>query len=325
MKKLRFLLFFLLLPVLLCGCSTGNSDSETEKSDISVIVKALDSDFWHSVKKGVDSAATEYNASVSFEGPENEEDFESQNVLIDNAVKRGTDAIVISAIDYEKNAEAVNRAAQSGVKIIAIDSGVNSPHVSMFIGTDNTESGRAAGKAAVQHASGNERLCIGIVNSYKSTDNISKREKSFREYISGIPNAEITASVSTANSVASAEAGASALLRENPQINVLAGFNEWTTLGVGNAISKLSAAGKVRGIGFDTNAVSVGMLETGEMDTLIVQNPFAIGYLGVKNAAELISGSSIKIADIYTAVTAVTRDNLFDSEIQKLVFSFEND
>ena len=46
-------------------------------------------------------------------------------------------------------------------------------------------------------------------------------------------------------------------------------------------------------VGFDTNTVAVGMLETGEIDTLIVQNPFAIGYLGVKNAAELISGESI--------------------------------
>lgn len=38
----------------------------------------------------------------------------------------------------------------------------------------------------------------------------------------------------------------------------------------------------MRGIGFDSNVISVGMIETGEMDALIVQNPFAIGYLGVK-------------------------------------------
>ena len=67
------------------------------------------------------------------------------------------------------------------------------------------------------------------------------------------------------------------------------------------------------------------MLETGEMDTLIVQNSFAIGYLGVKYAAAVASGENIKQDNIYTAVTAVTKDNLFDKDIQKLLFRFNQD
>ena len=44
---------------------------------------------------------------------------------------------------------------------------------------------------------------------------------------------------------------------------------------------------EVAAVGFDSNVVSVGMLETGEMDALIVQNPFAIGYLGAVSYTHL--------------------------------------
>ena len=80
----------------------------------------------------------------------------------------------------------------------------------------------------------------------------------------------------------SATAAAASLIKGYPEINVLVGFNEWMTLGVGNAIKQLGVKDTVRGIGFDSNVISVGMIETGEMDTLYCAEPVAIGYLGVK-------------------------------------------
>ena len=44
----------------------------------------------------------EYNVDVTFDGPENEEDYANQNKLIMSAVQNGADAIVLSAIDFEK-------------------------------------------------------------------------------------------------------------------------------------------------------------------------------------------------------------------------------
>ena len=71
-------------------------------------------------------------------------------------------------------------------------------------------------------------------------------------------------------------------------------FNEWTSLGVGYAIQELGMKDSVRVIAFDSNVVSVGMLETGEVDTLIVQNSYAMGYLGVETAYKLINGYQIE-------------------------------
>ena len=307
----------------LCACValfSGCGDNSDDKKEIAVIVKATDSDFWHSVKSGVDAAATEYNVSVTFEGPKNEEDYNAQNKLIEEAVKSGAGAIVLSAIDYKNNADAVNNAVRAGTKVVTIDSNVDSKLVSMFIGTDNVEAGKAAAAAAVNGFAPESEIRIGLVNYYKSTDNGMRREQGFRDYIDSVPNAAVTAAVNVDGNIQSATNGAAALMHDHPEINVLVGFNEWTTLGVGNTVKNLGLADSVHAVGFDTNTTSLEMLEAGIMDALIVQNPFAIGYLGVQSAEKLLSDNSAENQNIYTAVTTVTKDNMFDKDIQKLIF-----
>lgn len=83
------------------------------------------------------------------------------------------------------------------------------------------------------------------------------------------------------------------MLRQHPEINVIATFNEWTSLGVGYAIKQLDLGARTTVVAFDSNAVSVGMLETGEVDALIVQDPYAMGYLGVECAYNLINGNPL--------------------------------
>lgn len=319
MKFKKFLLFLLCISIPLSACSCAESSNKK----VAVIAKAIGSDFWSSVKDGVTAAATEYNVDATFEGASNEEDYKAQNRLIEKAVESGADAIVLSAIDRDKSADAVNKAVRKGVKVIAIDSNVSSALVSLFIGTDNAAAGEAAANAAIDGFAKVSNINIGILNCYKSTENCMNREEGFRKYLKTVPNAGITATVTVDSNTESATAGAVKLLREHPEINVLVGFNEWMTLGIGNAIRQTGSASRVRGIGFDTNTRSVSMLETGEMDALIVQNPFAIGYLGVKKASELISGSAGGETTIYTPVVTVTKENLFDKDIQKLVFSFD--
>ena len=317
-KKIVSLVLAFSMTVCLCACSKTDS-----KEYIAVIAKAVNSDFWHNVNNGVLSAATEYNVTVTFEGPENEENYYAQNSLIENAVKNGADAIVLSAIDYNNSVATVNAAVREGVKVIAIDSDVNSDAVSLFIGTDNIAAGKEAGKAAVDGFSADSEIIIGLVNYNANTDNGNQREKGFREYIGTVSNARIAASVTAESNEKSATAAAEKLLKQNPRINVIVGFNEWMTLGVGNAVKNLGLSKKVRSVGFDSNLISVGMLETGEMDALIVQNPFAIGYLGVQKAAALISGESLPSREIYTDVTTVTKENIFDNDIQKILFRFQ--
>lgn len=287
---------------------------------IAVITKSTKSSYFKAVKEGAGAAATEYNVKMTFDGPEMEEDADTQNQLIEEAVEKGADAIVFSAVDYEANSEAVTKAAEKGVKIIVIDSDVNSVGVECRIGTDNYAAGEMAGKAALEL--GDRELHIGIVNYNIHTANGQEREAGFRDCVSKDSRVKSVETINVLSTTEDARQKTGSFLRENSQINVIATFNEWTSLGVGWAIRDLDASDKTV-VAFDNNVVSIGMLETGEVDALVVQNPYAMGYMGVECAYHLLKDNR-KTADIYTDTTVITRENMYSPECQKILFAVDN-
>ncbi|WP_294777973.1 substrate-binding domain-containing protein [uncultured Eubacterium sp.] len=323
--KKTLVAFAVVLSLVFCfaGCTGGNLSPKSKT--VAVITKGSDSDFWNDVKNGAFSAATEYNIDITFEGPDSEEDYESQNKMIENAVSKNVGAIVLSAIDYEKNALAVQKAIDKGIKVITVDSDVDANGKELFIGTDNVSAGKKAAEQAIELCKNKKSVNIGIVNYGENTENGKQRLKGFTDYIDKVKNAKVVASVNVESNAENATLGAKQLIEENKGINVLIGFNEWSTLGVGYAIKELNLKDEVFGIGFDSNVNCVGMLETGEIDTLIVQNPFSMGYLSVSKAAELLLGNAKTDGVIETDTYVVNRKNMFSPDVQKILFSFNNE
>ena len=233
-----FLLFCLLGIAALYGQARqpaeGTSGHSSNRQKVTLIAKSTESAFWKSVFAGASAAGTEYNMELLCQGADNEEDYKSQNQMIDNAVADGADAILFSAIDYEENAAAIDRAAEAGVRIIVIDSDVNSDQVECRIGTDNYRAGCLAGEAALD--SDASALNVGIVNFDATTENGQSREKGFRDTIFQDDRVTLIDSVNSNSTIAAAKEATLQMLAAHPEINVLTTFNEWTTLGVGYAI-----------------------------------------------------------------------------------------
>lgn len=316
-KKLLALLLLVLLP--LSGCASR--PAETERHSVAMVVKSTETEFWKSVFAGANAASSEYNIDLTITGPETEEDYETQNQYIEEAVDSGVDAIVFSAISYEENAAAIDAAAARGVKIVVIDSDVDSEHVSVRIGTDNVAAGRQAAAAALDTEE--ETLVIGLVNYAQVSRNGQEREWGFRE--AALEDSRV-AGIYTVNALSTqedAEERAAELLREHPEINVLVGFNEPTSVGAARAVAGQALEDRVRMVGFDSNVITVDLMQSGAVDALIVQNPYAMGYLGVEAAYGLLNGEIYNAAELMDTPTAtVTRENMFDIENQKVLFSF---
>ena len=319
-KKILSLLLAGILAAGLCGCG---QEAETQKTRVAMIVKSTESAFWKSVFAGAGAAATEYNINVSFDGPAAEEDYETQNEMVRRAMDDGVDVIIFSAVDYNANAEIIDQAAQRGIKIIVIDSDVNSSQVSCRIGTNNLQAGIKAAEAAL--ATDDEELYIGIENYDEKSANGQQRELGFRQTVEQDPRVKNITTINVLSTTEDARAGAKEMLLSDSRINVVVTFNEWTSLGVGWAIRDLNRADRIQVVAFDSIVVSVGMLETGEVDALIVQNPYAMGYLGVETAANLMNGQTGGPSVVDTATTIVTRENMYEPESQKILFSFEEE
>lgn len=309
----------LISALLLGGCG---ATAATEQHTVALVAKSTQTEFWLSVFAGAEAAATEYNLKLTITGPETEEDYEAQNRMVADAVAAGAEALVFSAIDYENNASAIDDAARAGVKIVAIDSSVASEMVSTYIGTDNYAAGRMAAQAALERVEG--ELTVGIVNYDISSANGQEREHGAVDLLQESGRAEVAAVINTLAEAGQAKEDTEAMLAEHPEINVLLAFNEPTSVGAAEAVSALGLSESVFLVGFDSNVVTVDGLQEGSVDALVVQNPYAMGYLGVESAYKLLAGQGDSLdKTVDTSTQVVDRENTFTMDSQKALFAFE--
>ena len=309
-----------LLAACLCACTAAAPAGARHR--VAIVAKSTRTEFWLSVFAGAEAAATEYNIELSITGPETEEDYETQNRMVADAVADGAEALVFSAIDYENNAAAIDAAAESGVRIVAIDSNVDSGAVQTYIGTDNYAAGQMAAQAALDGVEG--QLTVGIVNYDVSSANGQERERGAVDAFEQSGRARVAAVINTLAEAARAQADTAVMLAEHPEINVLLAFNEPTSVGAADAVEGMGLAEEVFLAGFDSNVATIDGLQDGTVDALIVQNPYAMGYLGVESAYRLLSGQGgSPEATVDTSTRIVNRDNMFTMDSQKALFAFE--
>lgn len=305
--------------LLLSGC--GNQPKDGSPRKVALITKSTQTEFWKSVFAGATAAASEYNIELSIAGPETEEEIEAQNALIDQAVQDGAEAIVLSAISYDGNAAAVDRAVAAGVRVVVIDSDVHSDLVSARIGTDNVDAGRKAGETALHTKSGN--LVVGLINFGQESRNSQEREQGVREVLEQDPRVTDIFSINALGNSEDACEKTKQLLEEHPQINVVIAFNEPTAVGAALAVDELGLRDSVAMVGFDSNVHTVDLMYTGIVSALIVQNPYAMGYLGVETANSVLNGKKYDPnALIDTSSVIVNRQNMFTTESQRALFPF---
>ena len=320
MKVIISAVFILFISGVLFGAVYEFTTANDQVKDIMLITKNGESNFWKTVFKGAQAAANEYNINLHIRYPDSEDDYNTQNQMIQSAIDNKYDAIVFSACDFDHSVEIAEKAISSGIPITIIDSPINSKKKMTMIGTDNVLAGQESGEAMAKLM--NYKGKIGIVNFEKGSANGMQREQGFCEAIANYPDLEVVDIRYSLSNIEDSVASTKDILKQHPDITGIIALNEWVTLGMARALQQLDLHnGGIAVIGFDNNIESVEMLENGIIDGLIVQNAFAMGYLGVEEAIRYnknVQGERF----IDTGTTFITVENMYNIENQKLLFPF---
>ncbi len=108
------------------------------------------------------------------------------------------------------------------------------------------------------------------------------------------------------------------LLTAYPDLDGIFAANEPGALGALEAVKARGLAGKVKIVGFDSSPSLVEGVRDGTIDSLVVQDPFNIGYQAVKTVADKLNGKTSP-KRIPTKATLITRDNIDKEDIQRLL------
>lgn len=322
-KKVLLLSSILLLMVSLVFLIYIKSIEKPKQYYMICIPKVLDdsSDFWRVLVEGVQMAALEYEVKIEFMAPEKEEDYETQNTLIEEAIKRKPDVILLAAADYEKTYDAAKEIKDSGIRLVIIDSGMKQEIADITVATDNIQAGIRVGAVTKNLIRKNGK--IGVISFVKNSKTAMDREEGLKIGLSDDSN-KIEAIYYCDSNYDKAYEGTVELLTDYPDISVIVGLNQYSAVGAARAIKDMAMDSKVKLVGIDSSMEQIQYLEEGIFEAIVVQKPFNIGYLGVEKALKLLNGDYVP-KQLDSGCALITKDNMFIGMNQKLIFPFNDE
>lgn len=281
-------------------------------------VEDMSSDFWRSLIDGAKMAAEEYNVEIEVMAPVSEEDFEAQKKLVHEAIDMNPEAILLAPSSYTALTDVAKMVKEAGIKLVLIDSFLDQSIEDVAISTDNYQAGSKMGEFVKGRIDKNSR--IGIVSHVQGSSTAIQREAGLRDSL-GEFEKNIVSTVFCDSDYDKAYKLTEEMLRENPDINVIFGLNEYSAVGAARAVRDLGLKGKIQMVGFDSSIEEIQLLEAGIFSAIVIQKPFSMGYLGVEKAVKLMWGESIPVK-VDSGSELITKENMYSDESQKLLFPF---
>ena len=294
--------------------------TQTRKCSLIYIPKIRDdtNDFWTSVISGCRMAAEEYESELEIMAPDKEENVEEQNRLLRAAIEKKPDAILFSPSSMNASDELLKEAKDKGIRITYIDSYTKEDLQDLTVATDNVNAGRMMGEYARTLLDKDSK--IAIVSHVKGVSTAVEREQGFREGLGDYAE-NIVETVYCNSLYEKSYELAQKLMGKYPDLEMIAGMNEYSAVGVGRAVSDAGVKDRIDVVGVDCSQEAINLMEMGVYKGIIVQKAFRMGYIGVEETIHMLNGDAVE-KNIDSGCELVTPENMYDSDIERLIFPF---
>lgn len=299
----------------LSACRRG--EQKKTQPVIAVIPKGVSHSFWLTLKAGADAAGKELGATIDWKGPASETDIAGQINIVEDAINRQVDGIVIAPSHGDSLVPIVERAQRDGIPVSIFDSGISTEKYLSYVATDNRAGGALAGDRMGERLNGKGKVAIlGVKKGSVSTD---EREEGFAARLKEkYPEIQVVQWLYGDANASKSLSTAEDILTTHPDLNGLFASNESSTVGAVRAIRQRNLGDKVVLIGFDATPDLVSNVRDSSIDSLVIQNPFKMGYEGVRTLLDKLAGRE-PARRIDTGVSLLTRENVDTPEIQQLI------
>ncbi len=195
-------------------------------------------------------------------------------------------------MDKQALVAVVERASRNGIPVAIFDSAIDTDKIVSYIATDNMEAGRMAARRMGEVLGGKGK--VGIVGFMPGSASTMEREQGFADEIHRrFPGMNIVALQFGMADRAKAMAVTENILAAHPDLAGVFADNESSSAGAVQAL-KGRGASHVKLVAFDASEQLIADLREGAIDSLVVQNPFRMGYESTRAIGLNLRGEQVE-------------------------------
>ena len=314
---------FVLLSLAMAGCGGAANDVNKGAAGATgkrfVILINGDSPFWDALREGMNRSAKELGVTAVMETNDGTPSGQLER-LRQLASQSDIAGLALSVTDASNIniVEELRGFQQRGVPVIAVDSDVDRARFrdarTGFVGTDNLKGGRTLGQCAkkLRPDGGAYVQFVGLtgaqnaierMNGFKAGagDKLAERDRM------GDETDRNRAQENVRNAI-----------RNHPDVNVLVGIWSYNAPAIATVVKELGVRDKMKVVCFDAEQKAIAAMNAGEIDALVVQNPYEMGYRSVKLLKALAENDAAAKAEILPKLGEPDGD-LFDTGLKVVV------
>jgi ribose transport system substrate-binding protein len=276
------------------ACNRG----ERERPVVALVLKTLNNAFFVEMERGARSVADSLGLELLVQAPEREVDVEKQMQIVENLIQRQIAVLAISPSGSREIVPAIVKAGTAKIPVVVVDTRVDMPalaaaggSVATFIGSDNVDGGRIAGRFIAERLAGKGR--IAVLEGIPGHESGDSRLRGFREALAKSPGISVVSSQTANWERDQAFNVTQNMLQSNRDVQAIFACNDVMALGAVEAIAAAGLQGKILVVGFDAQDDARSAVDAGRMAATIAQSPFAMGRLAMISASRLLKGETV--------------------------------
>jgi ribose transport system substrate-binding protein len=317
MKKVISIVALVVIAAVFIIIGIARKGSSHNERRIAVIPKGTSSVFWESVHAGAEKAGEELGYEISWNGPELESDRERQIQIVEDFIALKVAGIVLAPNGSNALVPKVEEMFARNMPCVIIDSAIDTDKYVSFAATNNYQGGVIAARRMGKILDGKGKVIV--VKFMPGSGSTTNRENGFIDTIekefTGIEIVDTKYGMSTVETSLHA---AEDLLTKHTELDGLYACNAGTSVGSAQALQSQGRAESIKMVGFDAEETLIDKLKSGVIDSLVVQDPYKMGYIGVKTLVDKLNGKEVP-KSIDTGVELITVERLEEPKIKALL------
>ena len=299
--------------------SSGDEGKEADKKRIEITVPHKD---------GMEALYDDLNASLgytgndkvymTFEGPENESDTNSQINIIDSVISENPDALILGIIDQQSGQAQMEEASDSQIPVVIADSGIESDLITSTCATDHA----AAAKLAADHlceAIGNSGEVAIVAHQYNTESSVERVEAFKKEIEEKYTDVKVV-QVNYGDGEESIADMLKNTLETYPALKGIFCTNEDMADQTLDALADMENTEQIQIVGFDSGEKQQKAIQEGREYGTVTQNPYGLGYAAIVAAVRAIQGLPVD-QKIDTGYQWIDKDTIDLETNQKYLYN----